>query len=80
MVAEPFAVEAFGIDGAVFTAEPDPETNFTLSVTRAECADLSFGCLHRPRDFFVQAVLDAGAGGVDLEHQTPAWLPGICQL
>ena len=30
MVAEPFAVEAFGIDGAAFTAEPDPETNFKL--------------------------------------------------
>ena len=29
-VAEPFAVEAFGIDGALFTAEPDPETNFKL--------------------------------------------------
>jgi len=30
IVAEPFAVEAFGIDGAVFAAEPDPETNFRL--------------------------------------------------
>src|SRR3982074_3781615 len=30
VVAEPFAVEAFGIDGAAFTAEPDPETNFKL--------------------------------------------------
>jgi predicted DNA-binding protein with PD1-like motif len=29
-VAEPFAVEAFGIDGAIFAAEPDPETNFKL--------------------------------------------------
>src|ERR1700752_2822014 len=29
-VPEPFAVEAFGIDGAVFAAEPDPETNFKL--------------------------------------------------
>src|ERR1700751_3942586 len=29
-VAEPFAVEAFGIDGPVFAAEPDPETNFKL--------------------------------------------------
>jgi predicted DNA-binding protein with PD1-like motif len=29
-VAEPFGVEAFGIDGAVFAAEPDPETNFKL--------------------------------------------------
>jgi predicted DNA-binding protein with PD1-like motif len=30
VVAEPFEVEAFGIDGAVFAAEPDPETNFKL--------------------------------------------------
>jgi predicted DNA-binding protein with PD1-like motif len=30
IVAEPFAVEAFGIDGAVFAAEVDAETNFKL--------------------------------------------------
>jgi predicted DNA-binding protein with PD1-like motif len=30
IVAEPFAVEAFGIDGGMFTAEPDPETGFKL--------------------------------------------------
>ena len=30
VVAEPFGVEAFGIDGAAFLAEPDPETNFKL--------------------------------------------------
>ncbi|MDP1866541.1 MAG: DUF296 domain-containing protein [Bradyrhizobium sp.] len=30
LVAEPFAVEAFGMDGAMFTAGPDPETNFKL--------------------------------------------------
>ena len=30
VVAEPFEVDGFGIDGAVFTAEPDPETNFKL--------------------------------------------------
>jgi predicted DNA-binding protein with PD1-like motif len=29
-VAEPFEVSAFGIDGAVFEAEPDPETKFKL--------------------------------------------------
>ena len=29
-VAEPFAVDAFGVDGAMFTAEPDSETNFKL--------------------------------------------------
>jgi predicted DNA-binding protein with PD1-like motif len=30
IVAEPFAVEAFGIDGAMFTADVDSETNFKL--------------------------------------------------
>jgi predicted DNA-binding protein with PD1-like motif len=30
VVAVPFQVEAFGIDGAMFRAEPDPETNFKL--------------------------------------------------
>ena len=30
VVAEPFEVEAFGIDGALFTAELDAETNFKL--------------------------------------------------
>src|SRR6476660_3990346 len=30
VVAEPFEVEAFGIDGAMFAAEPDPETRFKL--------------------------------------------------
>ncbi len=30
VLAEPFVVEAFGIDGAIFTAELDPETNFKL--------------------------------------------------
>jgi predicted DNA-binding protein with PD1-like motif len=30
IVAEPFEVDAFGIDGAVFAAASDPETNFKL--------------------------------------------------
>jgi predicted DNA-binding protein with PD1-like motif len=30
VVAEPFKVEAFGLDGVAFTAEPDPETKFKL--------------------------------------------------
>jgi predicted DNA-binding protein with PD1-like motif len=30
LVAEPFTVEAFGLDGAIFTAEHDGETNFKL--------------------------------------------------
>jgi len=30
VVAEPFDADAFGVDGALFTAEADPETNFKL--------------------------------------------------
>src|SRR3984885_11226690 len=30
VVAEAFVVDAFGLDGAAFSAEPDPETNFKL--------------------------------------------------
>src|ERR1700712_28547 len=30
IVAEAFTVDAFGIDGAIFMAEPDAETNFKL--------------------------------------------------
>lgn len=30
VVAEPFVVDAFGLDGALFVAEPDDETNFKL--------------------------------------------------
>ncbi|CCE00256.1 DUF296 domain-containing protein [Bradyrhizobium sp. STM 3809] len=30
LVAEPFEVAAFGLDGAMFTAAPDPETGFKL--------------------------------------------------
>jgi predicted DNA-binding protein with PD1-like motif len=30
IIAESFAVDAFGLDGAAFTAEPDPETRFKL--------------------------------------------------
>ena len=29
-VAEPFEIDAFGLDGALFAAAPDPETNFKL--------------------------------------------------
>jgi predicted DNA-binding protein with PD1-like motif len=44
VVAEPFEVAAFGIDGAAFVAEPDPETNFKLfgPVVR-ECSGASTG-------------------------------------
>jgi predicted DNA-binding protein with PD1-like motif len=58
VVAEPFAVEAFGIDGAVFAAEPDPETNFKLfgpvpsAAKAAEATSRAFALRLRPnRDF-----------------------------
>jgi predicted DNA-binding protein with PD1-like motif len=58
MVAEPFVVEAFGIDGAVFAAEPDPETNFKLfgpiasAATGIETTSHVFALRLRPnRDF-----------------------------
>lgn len=58
VVAEPFEVEAFGIDGAMFTAEPDPETNFKLfgpvptASTGARATRRAFALRLRPnRDF-----------------------------
>ena len=54
IVAEPFEVEAFGIDGALFTAEPDPETNFKLfgpvsiAATGAKTSSRAFALRLRP--------------------------------
>jgi predicted DNA-binding protein with PD1-like motif len=54
IVAAPFAVEAFGIDGAMFTAEPDPETNFKLfgpvaaPTTGAQASRRAFALRLRP--------------------------------
>jgi predicted DNA-binding protein with PD1-like motif len=62
MVAEPFAVEAFGIDGALFTAEPDPETNFKLfgpvpsEATGAETTSCAFALRLRPNQDFAGAL------------------------
>jgi predicted DNA-binding protein with PD1-like motif len=62
VVAEPFVVEAFGIDGAVFTAEPDPETNFKLfgpvpSAARgAETTRRAFALRLRPNQDFAGAL------------------------
>lgn len=62
VVAEPFAVEAFGIDGALFTAEPDPETNFKLfgpvPITPAGAATTSraFALRLRPNQDFAGAL------------------------
>ncbi len=58
VVAEPFEVDAFGIDGAIFKAEPDPETNFKLfgpvaSETRgADAAVRAFAVRLRPNQDF----------------------------
>ncbi len=57
-VAEPFEVEAFGIDGAVFAAEPDPETNFKLfgpvpsAATGANTTSRAFALRLRPNQDF----------------------------
>jgi predicted DNA-binding protein with PD1-like motif len=62
VVAESFAVEAFGIDGAAFTAEPDPETNFRLfgpvaSAARGvEAASRAFALRLRPNQDFADAL------------------------
>jgi predicted DNA-binding protein with PD1-like motif len=62
IVAEPFAVEAFGIDGAAFVSEPDAETNFTLfgpvacATTDAETIGRAFALRLRPNQDFSGAL------------------------
>jgi predicted DNA-binding protein with PD1-like motif len=62
MVAEPFEVDAFGIDGAVFTAEPDAETNFKLfgpvpsPASVAETTSRAFALRLRPNQDFAGAL------------------------
>jgi len=62
IVAEPFAVDAFGIDGAIFQAEPDPETNFKLfgpvprARTDTETAGRAFALRLRPNQDFAGAL------------------------
>ncbi|WP_454647390.1 PCC domain-containing protein [Bradyrhizobium liaoningense] len=64
VVAEPFEVEAFGIDGAMFTAEPDPETNFKLfgpvavASTGARTTSRSFALRLRPNQDFAGGLED----------------------
>jgi predicted DNA-binding protein with PD1-like motif len=61
-VAEPFEVEAFGIDGAVFAADPDPETRFKLfGPVAAEAQDAkttsrAFALRLRPNQDFAGAL------------------------
>jgi len=58
VVAEPFEVEAFGIEGAMFVAEPDPETNFKLfgpvptDATSAQTTVRAFALRLRPNQDF----------------------------
>ena len=62
LVAEPFAVEAFGLDGAAFTAEPDPETHFKLfgpvssAASNAETTSRAFALRLRPNQDFAGAL------------------------
>src|SRR5216683_6435362 len=58
VVAEPFEVDAFGLDGAVFTAERDPETNFKLfgpvpgAIANAKITSRAFALRLRPNQDF----------------------------
>jgi len=62
VVAEPFEVSAFGIDGATFLAEPDSETNFKLfgpagSAPRgAKTTSRAFAMRLRPNQDFAGAL------------------------
>ncbi|MDA9543392.1 MULTISPECIES: PCC domain-containing protein [Bradyrhizobium] len=62
VVAEPFEVEAFGLDGAMFTAEPDAETNFKLfgpvaaASTGARTTSRAFALRLRPNQDFAGAL------------------------
>jgi predicted DNA-binding protein with PD1-like motif len=62
IVTEPFAVEAFGIDGAAFTADVDTETNFRLfgpvarAVTDANTGSRAFALRLRPNQDFACAL------------------------
>jgi predicted DNA-binding protein with PD1-like motif len=62
VVAEAFEVNAFGIDGAMFVAEPDPETNFKLfgpvpsAPAGAETTSRAFALRLRPNQDFAGAL------------------------
>src|SRR5258708_30106865 len=62
VIAEPIEVEAFGLDGAVFTAEPDPGTNFKLfgpvacAATGAKTTSRAFALRLRPNQDFAGAL------------------------
>jgi predicted DNA-binding protein with PD1-like motif len=62
MVAEAFEVQAFGLAGAMFVAEPDAETNFKLfgpvprEATNAETTSRAFALRLRPNQDFACAL------------------------
>jgi predicted DNA-binding protein with PD1-like motif len=62
IVAEPFEVEAFGLDGAIFEAAHDPETNFKLfgpvasDATRPVGSGRAFALRLRPNQDFATAM------------------------
>lgn len=62
IVAESFEVDAFGVDGATFVAEPDAETNFKLfgpvarAVTDADTTSRAFALRLRPNQDFAGAL------------------------
>jgi predicted DNA-binding protein with PD1-like motif len=62
IVAESFEVAAFGIDGAMFMAEPDPETHFKLfgpvarAMTNANATSRAFALRLRPNQDFACAL------------------------
>ncbi len=63
-VAEPFQVQAFGIDGAAFTAEVDPETRFKLfgpvpaKPSGANASSRAFAMRLRPNQDFAGCLED----------------------
>jgi predicted DNA-binding protein with PD1-like motif len=62
IIAESFEAAAFGLDGAIFTAEPDPETNFKLfgplasPAAGAETTSRAFALRLRPNQDFAGAL------------------------
>jgi predicted DNA-binding protein with PD1-like motif len=62
LVAEAFEVAAFGLDGAVFSAEADPETNFKLfgpipsAATAARTTSRAYALRLRPNQDFAGAL------------------------
>ena len=62
VVAGPFEVDAFGLDGAIFATEPDGETNFKLfgpvpsAASRAQTSSRAYALRLRPNQDFAGAL------------------------